>query len=56
VIEGGTSINSIPFSSSMLVDIRSVAPARLDTMEKLLLQASEEPLTEPMGGSWVDRI
>ena len=45
VIEGGTSINSIPFSSSMLVDIRSVAPARLDAMEKLLLQASEEALT-----------
>ena len=28
----------------MLVDIRSVAPARLDAMEKLLLQASEEAL------------
>ncbi len=45
VIEGGTSINSVPFSSSMLVDIRSVEPTRLDDMEQLLKTATEEALT-----------
>jgi tripeptide aminopeptidase len=44
VIEGGTSINSVPFSSSMLIDIRSIVPARLDAMEALLRQATEEAL------------
>jgi len=36
VISGGTSINSIPFESSMQIDIRSVDPKRLDAMEALL--------------------
>ncbi len=39
VIEGGTSINSVPFESSMLVDMRSVSPVRLDSMDQILLTA-----------------
>lgn len=46
VIEGGTSINSVPFSSSMLIDIRSVEPYRLDEMEQLLNQAVQQALNE----------
>ena len=46
VIEGGTSINSVPFSSSMLIDIRSVEPYRLDEMEELLNQAVQQALNE----------
>ena len=44
VINGGTSINSVPFSSSMLIDIRSVEPKRLDAMEALLKTATQEAL------------
>ncbi len=36
---GGTSVNSIPFSSWMEVDIRSIQPSNLDDMEALLEQA-----------------
>lgn len=39
VISGGTSINSIPFSSIMEIDMRSVSPARLDTMDVILKEA-----------------
>ena len=46
IIEGGTSINSVPFSSSMLIDIRSVEPYRLDEMEQLLNQAVQTALNE----------
>ena len=35
-VGGGTSINSVPFSSWMEIDMRSVEPTRLDSMEKLL--------------------
>ena len=38
-IGGGTSINSVPFESWMEVDIRSVSPSRLDTMESFLYKA-----------------
>lgn len=44
VISGGTSINSIPFESSMQIDIRSIEPSRLDAMEVLLKTATEEAL------------
>ena len=46
VVEGGTSINSVPFSSSMLIDIRSVEPYLLDEMEQLLNQAVQQGLNE----------
>lgn len=44
VISGGTSINSVPFESSMQIDIRSVEPARLDEMEVLLEKATQKAL------------
>jgi len=44
VISGGTSINSIPFESSMLVDIRSIDPNRLDEMEIILKQTCRDAL------------
>ena len=39
IISGGTSINSIPFKSSMQIDIRSVEPYRLDDMEGILFNS-----------------
>lgn len=44
VISGGTSINSIPFSSTMEIDMRSVSPARLDSMDVILKEAVEKAL------------
>ena len=44
IISGGTSINSIPYESKMLVDIRSVEPERLDAMEKILKSAAKDAL------------
>lgn len=44
VISGGTSINSVPFESSMQIDIRSVEPTRLDEMEALLEKATQKAL------------
>jgi len=45
-IGGGTSVNSIPFSSWMEVDMRSVSPARLDSIETLLKQAVMQALDD----------
>jgi tripeptide aminopeptidase len=45
-IGGGTSVNSIPFSSWMEVDMRSVSPARLDSMDALLKNAVMMALDE----------
>ncbi|MBN09806.1 MAG: peptidase M20 [Flavobacteriaceae bacterium] len=44
IVKGGTSINSIPFESIMEVDIRSIDPSRLDTMEALLYDAVNKAL------------
>ncbi len=44
VISGGTSINSVPFESSMQIDIRSIEPSRLDAMEVLLQEATQKAL------------
>ena len=44
VMEGGTSINSVPFESSMLVDMRSVSPERLDSMDVILKTAVRQAL------------
>lgn len=46
VISGGTSINSIPFESSMLIDIRSIEPNRLDDMEEILFNSMQKSLKE----------
>jgi len=44
IISGGTSVNSIPFESIMEIDMRSVDPTRLDTMEVLLKLSIQEAL------------
>lgn len=44
VIGGGTSVNSIPFESIMEIDMRSVEPSRLDSMESLLFLSVQEAL------------
>ncbi len=40
-VGGGTSVNSIPFESWMEVDVRSIDPGRLDTLETMLRMAVE---------------
>ncbi len=45
VITGGTSVNSIPESASMKVDVRSASAAELDRMEKALREALQEATT-----------
>ncbi|WP_240500019.1 M20/M25/M40 family metallo-hydrolase [Sphingomonas montana] len=37
IVEGGTSVNSIPFAMSMMVDMRSGGKAELDAVEKQFL-------------------
>lgn len=37
IVEGGTSVNSIPFATAMTVDMRSVGKAELDSLEKTFL-------------------
>ncbi len=44
IISGGTSINSIPFKSSMQIDIRSIEPNRLNDMEEILHNSMNEAL------------
>jgi acetylornithine deacetylase/succinyl-diaminopimelate desuccinylase-like protein len=44
IVEGGTSVNSIPFESIMEIDIRSIEPSRLDIMEELLYVAVNDAL------------
>lgn len=43
---GGTSVNSIPFSSWVEIDMRSHSPARLDTMDMILKVAMQKGLEE----------
>ena len=43
-IGGGTSVNSVPFESWMEIDMRSINPYRLDTLETILYNAAEEAL------------
>ncbi len=50
VINGGVSVNSIPESASMKVDIRSSSPAELDRLEKALRQALSDA-TGDTGGA-----
>ena len=42
VISGGTSVNSIPESASMRVDIRSASPQEMDRVERALREAVAE--------------
>ncbi len=48
-VGGGTSINSIPFESWMEVDIRSVQPERMDTLESMLKEAVYRAIEEQHG-------
>jgi len=50
-IEGGTSVNSIPQSASARVDIRSVAPAEIDRLEKLLREVVADQVRQESGSS-----
>ena len=43
-IGGGTSINSVPFVSWMEIDMRSLSPERLDTMDQILKTAVNKAL------------
>jgi tripeptide aminopeptidase len=43
---GGTSVNSIPFSSWMEIDMRSHSPARLDSIATILKEAMQKGLEE----------
>lgn len=45
-VEGGTSVNSIPFETSMAVDMRSVEPAALDALDQQFKQAVQQALDE----------
>lgn len=45
-IGGGTSVNSIPFASWMEVDMRSISPQRLDSIEIILREAVQKGLDE----------
>lgn len=44
VVEGGTSVNSIPFSASFDVDLRSESHARLDSIADIFLEAMAKGL------------
>jgi tripeptide aminopeptidase len=46
VIEGGTSVNSIPETAKMRVDIRSAAPAEIDRLEKVLRECLTNAVQE----------
>ncbi|HYJ81052.1 MAG TPA: M20/M25/M40 family metallo-hydrolase, partial [Longimicrobiaceae bacterium] len=46
VVEGGTSVNAIAGEASMLVDMRSVDPARLDSLDARFHAAVREALDE----------
>lgn len=44
-IGGGTSVNSVPFESWMEIDMRSINPLRLDTLESKLYSSIEKALS-----------
>jgi acetylornithine deacetylase/succinyl-diaminopimelate desuccinylase-like protein len=46
IVSGGTSVNAIPFESSMEVDMRSESPERLAGVDSLLHKAVARALTE----------
>ena len=49
VVEGGTSVNSIAASASMLVDMRSVDPAALDSLDRQFQRAVRAAVDEERG-------
>jgi len=53
VIEGGTSVNSIPFRASAKVDLRSESEAELNRLEAALREAIQEGLEQEMAAARV---
>jgi tripeptide aminopeptidase len=51
VIRGGTSVNSIPESASMRVDIRSTSMAEMERLERALRQALDQAAEQETGVS-----
>src|SRR6476469_3470812 len=51
VIRGGTSVNSIPESASMRVDIRSTSMAEMERLERALRQALDQAVEEETRGT-----
>jgi acetylornithine deacetylase/succinyl-diaminopimelate desuccinylase-like protein len=51
VIEGGTSVNSIPFRASIKVDLRSEAETELDHLQNALRDAMEAGVAEEMAAA-----
>jgi tripeptide aminopeptidase len=45
IIEGGTSVNSIPERASMRVDVRSIAVSEIERLEEALRRAAEDAKT-----------
>ncbi len=50
-IEGGTSVNSIPFRASIKVDLRSDSESEIDRMEAALREAIDTGVAEEMAAS-----
>jgi tripeptide aminopeptidase len=50
-IEGGTSVNSIPFQASIKVDLRSESEAELDRLQTALREAVDAGVAEEMGAA-----
>lgn len=46
LVEGGTSVNSVPFEVSMTVDMRSLDPDRLNTIDNILQEAIKEGVAQ----------
>ncbi len=55
VISGGTSVNSIPESASMRVDIRSTSGEQVERLEKALRQALEQAIAQETQARGVGR-
>jgi tripeptide aminopeptidase len=51
LIEGGTSINSIPVEARAKLDLRSESPARIDEMAAMLTESLERALEEENGSA-----
>ncbi len=50
-IEGGTSVNSIPYRAAIKVDLRSGSEAELERLEKTLRDAIQRAIEEEMGAA-----
>ena len=46
IVEGGTSVNSIAFEAAMEIDMRSESPQNITTIDRQVMRAIQEALTE----------